>query len=484
MRQIRNTVVAILVAGLGWPLQPRAEYNLSLPDFGDPSQQYLSTSDEHHLGLAVLQNLRNSGIIIEDVQLNEYLASVGQGIAAYADPSGNGFTFFWVGNPSINAFAAPGGYIGVHSGLLLATKSEDELAGVLAHEISHVSQRHIARAITDAQRMSVPFAAAMLASLLLGAAAGGDLGSAAMAGTLAASQQRQINFTRANEQEADRIGTQLLSRSGYDPDGMATFFARLERWSQGAAGQTPEFLRTHPFPRNRIADVQGRLNQPYRPRRSRDPLAYYLAKARIQVLTTRNTNALIKNFGSSLTAGEQVENIAARYGYALALKRAGRYGEAEREFDRLLKDYPDRLGFLVEAADNALAKGDQAQAWRIYEQAKRLYSDDFTLAMYYGQALTGFGDSRKAMNILQPHLRRRPNDASLFALYARAAQRTGDIGATHVALTQYYYLIGDLGMAIEQAQLGLKNPSTTTYEKAQLQARLRQLQEEQAAAER
>jgi predicted Zn-dependent protease len=484
MRQIRNTVVAMLVAGLSWPSQPRAEYNLTLPDFGDPSQQYLSTSDEHHLGLAVLQRLQNQGIVIEDVQLNEYLDSVGQGIAVHADSTGNGFTFFWVNNPTINAFAAPGGFIGVQSGLLLATKNEDELAGVLAHEVSHVTQHHIARAITDVQRMSVPFAAAMIASLLLGAAAGGDLGSAAMAGTMAASQQRQINFTRANEQEADRIGTQLLSRSGYDPDGMATFFARLERWSQGSAGQIPEFLRTHPFPRNRIADVQGRLNQPYKQRRNRDPLAYDLAKARIQVLTTRNTNTLINHFGNSLTASEQAERSAARYGYALALKRAGRYGEAERELDRLLKDYPDRLGFLVEAADTALAKGDQAQAWRLYEQAKRLYSDDFTLAMYYGQALTGFGDPRKAMNILQPHLRRRPNDASLFALYAQAAQRAGDIGATHITLAQYYYLIGDVRMAIEQAELGLKNPSTTTYQKAQLRARLRQLKEEEAAAER
>ncbi len=483
MRYLKSAAIMALALGMSWSINPKAQYDLSLPDFGDPSQQYLSNTDEKQLGMAVLQQLRNRGMVIDDVQLNEYLASVGQRIAAHADPTGNPFTMFWVANPAINAFAAPGGFIGMHSGLLLATSSEDELAGVLAHEISHVTQRHLARSFADAQRMSVPMAAAMVASLLLGAASA-DAGQAALAGTMAASAQRQINFTRANEQEADRIGTQLLYRSGFDPDGMAKFFARLERRSSGAAGRVPEFLRTHPFPRNRIADVQGRLNKPYRRRKNVDELGYYLAKARIRVLTTANTGSVIKYFRNALNTGTYANETATRYGYALALKKAGYFDEAQREVNRLLRKYPDRLGFRVEAADIALAKGDQPRAWKLYEDAKRLYAGDFTLAMYYGQALTGYGNPRKAMEILKPHLHRRPNDLALFALYARAAQRAGDVGATHATLAEYYYLSGDLRLAIQQAELGLNNPRTTPYQKAQLRARLRQFKEAEAASRR
>jgi predicted Zn-dependent protease len=308
------------------------------------------------------------------------------------------------------------------------------------------------------------------------------MGSAAMAGTLAASQQRQINFTRANEQEADRIGTDLLYRSGFDPDGMAKFFARLERGSGGSG--PPEFLRTHPYPRNRIADVQNRINRPHKSRTGGDSLNYHLAKARMGVLATRNTNTLIRRFEILLSKGGYTNVTATRYGYALALKRAGRLNEAETQINRLLTSYPDRLAFRVEAADIALAKGDRDRAWRLYEEAKRLYPGDFTLAMFYGQALTGYGNPHQAMQILEPHLRRRPRDASLHALYAQAAQRAGNIGASHTAMTEYYYLTGNLDMAIEQAELGLQNPATSSFQKAKLRARSRELKEEALAEKR
>jgi predicted Zn-dependent protease len=475
------SIVTSLLLSSAWSGKLEAQSNLSLPDFGDPSEQYLSAWDESRLGRAVMLRIRERGAIIDDVQLNEYLASVGQHIAAYADSGGIRFTLFWVKATSINAFAAPGGFVGMHAGLLLATKSEDELAGVLAHEIAHVTQHHVARAIADAQSMAIPTAAAVVASILLGTLSDGRIGSAAMTGALAASQQRQINFTRANEQEADRIGTDLLYRSGFDPDGLPKFFARLEKSSGGGP---PEFLRTHPYPRNRIADVQNRINRPYRRRTGGDDLNYYLAKARMRVVITRNTSSLIRRFETLLEKGGYANVTAARYGYALALKRAGRLSEAENEINRLLKSYPDRLAFRVEAADIALAKGNRDRAWRLYEETRSLYPGDFTLAMFYGQALSGYGNPRKAMQVLEPHLRRRPQDASLHGLYAQAAQRAGNVGASHATLTEYYYLTGNLEMAIEQAEMGLENPTTSSYQKARLRARLRELKEEALAQKR
>ncbi|MDX1605802.1 MAG: M48 family metalloprotease, partial [Candidatus Competibacterales bacterium] len=225
--------------------------DLRLPDFGDPSAQHLGRHQEAQLGAEMMQRLRQRGVLIEDVQLAEYLDSVGQRIATGAG-GGHPYTFFWVDDDRINAFAAPGSYVGVNTGLLLATRNEAEFAGVVAHEVAHVAQRHIARRYAEARRLQLPVAAALAASAAL-AAASGEAGQAAMASTLAASAQRQISYTRGSEQEADRVGQRLLEQAGFDPRGMASFFAFLARSPEEAANQLPDYLRTHPSPDDRLA---------------------------------------------------------------------------------------------------------------------------------------------------------------------------------------------------------------------------------------
>lgn len=456
--------------------------DLQLPDFGDSSAQYLSQRDERRLGADVLKRLRERRAVIDDVQLDEYLNSIGQRLAANAQ-GGHPYTFFWVDDSDINAFALPGSYIGVNTGLLLATRSEDELAGVVAHEVAHVAQRHIAQAYADAKRRQLPMAAALLASAAL-TAANSEAGQAALASTLAASMQRQINFTRSNEQEADRIGYQLLDRSGFDPDGMSRFFAYLMRSPNEAASAIPDFLRTHPRPASRVADTQGRLGTA--DGRSHDhasSLDFYLAQARAQVLTTPNTTTLINHYQDILQKGTYRNALAERYGLALALRRAGRYREAAVQLDRLLAADPDRLAFRIEQAELALASGDTGRAWRLFEQTLRLYPDDYRLAMHYGQALAKQGDPRRAQQLLEPFLKRRQRDLGLYELYAQAAQRAGNGLATHAAMAEYYYLSGDLEQAVEQAELGLRRGDASTYERARLQARLRELKEAKRAAE-
>lgn len=475
-----SSVALALTLGLAVPLQATAQ-SLALPSIGDSSQRYLSPADERRLGSAMMHQLRDRGLIIDDVQLNEYLASIGQRIATYAEQHGNPYTFFLVRDGSVNAFAAPGGFIGVNSGLISATRSQDELAGVLAHEIAHISQRHIARSIAEAKNLTLPLAAALLASILV-SQANSEIGQAAIAGTLATGSQLGINYTRANEQEADRIGTQILIRSGFDPDGLASFFKRLERLSGGT--NIPEFLLTHPLPSSRIADTQNRYSTPPARRQPRDETAYYLAQARLRVLTNANTHTLIQQFETALNKGVYVDETAERYGYALALKRGGYYDRAEQQIGRLLKKYPDRLAFRIEEADIALAKGERAQAWRLFEELDRLYPNDYTVAIHYGQALAVQGDPRKAMQILEPHLQRHIGDAPLYALYAQAAQRAGDPVEAHLSMAEYYYLNGEMKQAIQQAEIGLNNPSATPYQEARLRARLRQLQEEEAKEKR
>ena len=452
--------------------------DLRLPDFGDPSLQYLSLDKERQLGAQVQQRLRERGLIIDDPQLNEYLSSVGQRIATYADQTSHDYNFYWINAESINAFAAPGGFIGMHAGLLLATRNEDEFAGVLAHEIAHVSQRHIARAFADAQRLSIPMAAAMLASIAI-AAAGGE-GGAALTGALALGAQRQLNLTRANELEADRVGQQLLTKAGFSSNALIDFFTVLQR--QSSSTRVPEFLLTHPLPLNRIADAQNRVavngNVQNKNAGQRDALAYHLAKARIRVLIATNSNELVQYFNTLLKSGDYQNKTATRYGYALALQRAGRYQAAQKQVAVLRKALPNRLAFRILEAELALASGQQRKAWALFEQSSDLYPDNFSLAISYARGLAIEGEPHKAMRLLQPYLQRRPRAIPLYELYAQAAQRAGDRAATHAAMAEYHYLNGDLPAAIQQARLGLKQSASTTYQQARLQARLKQFEQE------
>ncbi len=469
-----------LILGLT-PVAPSAQ-SILLPDIGDPASVYFGADDEQKLGLSIMRRLRDRGAVMDDVQLNEYLNSIGQSIVTYADHNGAPYTFFMVRDSNINAFALPYNFIGINAGLLLSTQREDELAGVMAHEIAHVSQRHIARAIADMKRLSLPMAAAMLAGAAL-ATASKQAGQAAMVGSMAASAQHQIGFTRANEQEADRIGMQLLANAGFDPRGMTDFFSKLERLSGGEArNQIPDMLRTHPRPESRAADTQDRLPLPrIRQAGPRDRKAYDLAKARTRALLTEDNQTLIRELETRLAKGDFTNEISERYAYALALRQAGRYNEARQQVSRLQRSDPDRLAFHIEAAEIALAEGNREQAWRLFEEALRLYPDDFTLAMHYGRTLSAHGDPQRAMRLLQPHLRHRPNDPQLYATYAQAAQRAGDRAATHATMAEYHYLNGELLAAIEQLETGLRNPGLSPNQEARLRARLKQFRAEAIA---
>lgn len=473
-------VVLSLLVGLT-PTTPSIAQSINLPDIGDPSQVYFGSNEEQRLGLEIMKKLRERDMVLDDVQLNAYLDSIGQSIATYADQNGVPFTFFLVRDNSINAFALPHNFIGVNAGLLLATDREDELAGVIAHEIAHVSQRHIVRAVADSRRLALPLAAAMIASAAL-AAASKQGGQAAMVGTMAANAQHQISFTRANEQEADRIGMRLMAKASFDPRGMSDFFTKLERLSASSNDQIPEMLLTHPRPESRVADTQNRLEIPsVRRTAPRDRKAYDLAKARARVLATDDVHTLIREFETRLTKEGGANEMATRYAYALALRQAGRYDEAQQQIGRLQKSDPDRLAFRIEAAEIALAKGDREQAWRQFEEARQLYPDDFVLAMHYGRALATQGDPRRATRLLQPHLSRHPNDSLLYATYAQASQRSGDMAASHATMAEYHYLNGELLPAIEQLELGLRDTGLSPNEEARLRARLKQFRAEAIA---
>src|SRR5690606_14521548 len=277
-----STAVAVLAAATSVSADPN-----DLPDMGSPAEATLSLQDEYQIGRMIVRGLRDSDRILEDPEVTEYIQSLGARLSSHANDGSQKFTFFMAKENSINAFALPGGFIGVNAGLVLETKNESELAGVVAHEIAHVTQRHIARSIAAQSKNSLVSTAAMLAAILIGAAGGGG-GDMAMAGVAAAQSlaiQQQISFTRSNESEADRVGLGILANAGFDPHGMPAFFETMSRHAGGRDINIPEMLRTHPVSSARIAETKERALQ-----LSVDPqpesISYALMKERLRVLST------------------------------------------------------------------------------------------------------------------------------------------------------------------------------------------------------
>src|SRR3982751_2700268 len=288
-KRVLATLLSLLVS---LPTLAQSAGN-DLPDIGSPASSSLSLEDEHHIGLQVVRQLRDEGQIIEDPEATEYLQALGSRIVAQATgDSAQTFSFFFVQDNTINAFALPGGFIGVNYGLVLATRNESQLAGVLAHEIAHVTQRHIARRVRAQGRQSIATMAGILAAILIGAATGSS--DATMAGvTMAqgAAMQQQINFTRANETEADRVGMGFLAAAGFDPYGMPDFFETIGRRS-GLEGSSqnrnalPEILQSHPVTSNRIAESRGRAAQYKDVHPTAESVSYALTRERLRVLVT------------------------------------------------------------------------------------------------------------------------------------------------------------------------------------------------------
>lgn len=471
----------LLLAVLQQPAQAAA-LNLNLPDIGDTAGSSISPADERQMGEAFMREIRQSLKIMDDPEINQYIHSLGYQLAAQSDNQSLDFTFFVVDDPTINAFAAPGGFIGMHSGLILATETEGELASVIAHEIGHLTQRHLARRIEAADKMSLPSTAALLAAIIIGTQ-NSQLGAAAMAATQAGAVQAQINFTRSNEEEADRVAVPTLARAGFDPRYMPGFFERLQKASRYVGASVPEFLRTHPVDEARIADTRNRAEQ-YPHRQISDNLNYHLVRTKLRVLKEGNPKQAVQHFAAALKSGQYRNLAAERYGYALALSANGEYAAARTELQALLATDKERIAYINALAQVDLADKRVPQALRAYADALQLLPGNPVLTLNYSRALLQAGQPDQARRLLGDYARRRTPDPALYKLLADAEIAAGQTAAAHQALAEHYYLNGQTGAAVEQLQAGIKAADSDFYRSSQMEARLKQLQEELAQADK
>jgi len=472
---------ALLTAVVLAAQAPASAQNQNLPDFGSPADSVLSKSREKMLGQSIILQLRQADAIVDDPLLNEYIRLLGSQLARHVNDGDFSFSFFMIDDATINAFAMPGGVIGVNTGLLLATDDESELAGVMAHEVSHVTQRHIARSIYDRQRGSIITIASMLAGILL--ATQTDMPDGAVTGIAAATQaaalQRQINFTRSNEYEADRIGIEVLSRAGFDPIGMSSFFEKLSRRDSVSVDVVPEMLRTHPTSSARIAEARGRARQLPRVNYE-DSLAYGLAKARARVLSARRPEEALAYFRGRVDS----DSAADRYGLALALMQSGLDDQAERIFRELSADYPGVIAFRSGRAEALAASGLDSQAMAVYEEANALSPRNRPLVISYAQALLRAGNPAEAHALLLDLLNNSSPSPAEIELIARAANAEGDMINAHHYMSEYFASIGDLESAIRQLTLALSTPGLNEVQRARFNARIREFEEYLAELDR
>ena len=443
-----------------------------LPDLGDVAQASFTPLQERRLGESIMREIRADRSFYDDAEATDYINALGNRLASRSTEARQDFEFFLIRDPQINAFALPGGFIGVHTGLILSAQSESELASVLAHEISHVTQRHIARMIAQQKQSSVMTIAALAAALLLSRVSSEAAGAATAFGT-AGAIQGQLNFTRANEQEADRVGLQVLERAGFDPRGMVNFFERLQRATRFYETGAPSYLRTHPVTFERIAEIQNRIEgMSYR--QVPDSIAFQLIRAKLKARLDAPDEALTF-FESSLSERKFLSEAASHYGLAASLVRLKNYARARKELDAVRKLVPQSPIVETLSCEIAQASAGVQSAIACYRDAVKAYPSYRALVYAHANALIQAGEPAAALKVVEDRMQLITDDYRLYLLQAHCYAALKKPLAQSRAQAEAYVRMGNLGAAVEQLQIGLKSGDGDFYQLSSAEARMREL---------
>jgi beta-barrel assembly-enhancing protease len=466
---ILSTTLLVCLPAM-WASQLYAE----LPELGNSATRILSPEQESGIGRQVIRQLRTEGWISSDAQVNEYLQSLGQRLASHGGSSGQVFNFYLVESADVNAFAVPGGYIGLNAGLFMNTRNESELAGVIAHEIAHVTQRHIARAFEQANRTGVATTLGMLAAVLIGASTGQSaVAQAGIAAGMSLQIQDQINHTRTHEYEADRIGIGTLAAAGFDPEGMVTMFEQMDRRARLSGTRVPPFLSTHPVSGARISEARARSLE-HGPVVAQNSRAYGLMRARARALVSQPTTAL-EYFTETMRGAAESDQNALRYGRALALTRLGRHDEARPILQTLLDAQDDVLYFHLALADLEYAAGNLDAALQRYQRAMRMFPGNTAVTIAYAEAMLHADRPEDAIPALVSLLPQREPDPQIFRLLAVASGAAGKLADAHYFMSETHVLNGQVRPAVDQLQLALAIPGINSLQRSRAEARLEQL---------
>ena len=474
--------------------------NTVLPTLGDSSREDLSPVIERKLGEEIMRDIRRDKDFLDDAPILEYLNEFGSALVS-AHPGARGETnadyyFFAVRDPMLNAFALPGGFIAVHSALLLAAQSESELASVMSHEIGHVAQRHIARMLgQQRQDVLIPLAALVLAALA--SKAGGDAAMGVFLGGQGLQIQRQLNFSRDAEREADRIGFQIMAQGGYDTSGMVAFFQRMQTASRLYSDLMPAYLRSHPLTSERISDIQARIREiPYRQRI--DGIEFHLVRARARVLQDETAQGRIDTalaFDGQMAQQNRQQQAGGQYGMAFLALKKGELAKAQTWLDKARGTMRRTEGAVFstgQASSNGaamfaslsleikLAAGQtpaiRQLAVKEAEEAHQQFPLSRGIARQYADALIVNGKLDEAARFLREQVQLDREEPKLHELLAKAYAAQGKIALQHLALAESYALSGGMLAALDQLTIARKSSDASFYDMAVIDARERELQ--------
>ena len=458
----------LVFLSVGW-LQCRAE---GLPDLGDVSQSAISPKQERQIGEQSMFEIRADKTYLDDSEINDYLNQIGYRLAANSSEPSLGFEFFAINDNAINAFSLPGGFIGVNTGLILITQSESELASVLAHEISHATQHHVIRMITGQKIDSIASMVA-IAVAILAARSNPEASQAAIMGAQGGSIQRQLNFSRTYEQEADRIGLDVLQKSGFDPHAMPAFLERLQKATRLLEGTTPSYFRTHPVTSERIADIANRVQQiPFH--LVADSLSFNLVQAKLQAIQKSRKEA-VSYFSEAIGNQKFGNQIAQRYGLALALLRNGQASRARQEFAPLHEMSTQNP--MIATLDGQIRQANKDRGIiEFYRAATLNFPQHRALSYDYVELLLQSKRYDEALKLLTEQIIASPGDPRLYELQARCYAALDKRQEEHHAVAYAYALHGNLHGAIEQLELA-KQSGSDYYELSTIESELKEFRE-------
>ncbi|MDT8428225.1 MAG: M48 family metalloprotease [Pseudomonadales bacterium] len=471
---------ALLVVGIP---ATEAQAQTPLPTLGDRISGVFSLDQEYKMGREFLRAIRRSAPTLSDPLLNDYLVNFTHNLALHSDLQDYRLAFIIIDSPELNAFAAPGGIIGVNGGLFLNAQSEGEFASVMAHELAHVSQRHFARSVEDAQRRRIPELATLLASIVVMA---GDpsAGQAAVMAAQGRALENRLRFSRENEAEADRVGIRNLFNAGYDPQDMPKLFERLIELNRFGR-RPPEFLLSHPVTESRIADSRNRAER-YPPRSTSASLEYLLMRARVQIYYEKDKKNTIPLFEKQLTNSQSdIHRKANSYGLALAYMANEQYNRAHELLRPLLTEDPNRISYITTQAEVYTESGETAFSRSLLARQLDINPGNHPLTMAMVDALIKDRDYAGAVALLERHAASRPEDHDLWYLIAETQGMANDISKVHQARAEYFILVGDFVSAREQIDYALRIESEKEQNLpliSKLRQRLRDVNEMERAA--
>lgn len=445
---------------------------IDLPQMGEPADLEMSPAQEQALGKRVVSELYAYNYILDDAEVDEYISQMGWRLVSASQTKPPHIDFFPIADDRINAFALPGGYIGVNAGILLSAGNESEMAGVLGHELAHVTGRHIARSQEGEQAKNIATWAAVIAAILAGS---GDpdmiIGALSLGQSI--TYQRQVNYTRAHELEADRIGIQTMAAAGFNPQGMPSFFQRLSQESRLYGNGLPEILRTHPLSTTRVAEAQSRAAS--LPKSTyKDAPDFAIMQARTRVFAADNPSEAVEYFAAQMNAKA---TPAVRYGYAFALSERGQYEDAEAALKPALDEMPRQVNMLLLQGRLEAGLHHQDAAVAIFDKALKQYPRYAPAIFAYADALIAAGKPEQARQVLITHDQALGTRLQTYNLLSQAAREMGNTAEASYQNAMYLYLRGDAGGALASLDAGLRTAALTPQDRARLTAKRQEIRE-------